>query len=210
MEKSTAGDVVLKLAERWPNPRLELEHSSAFELLIATILAAQCTDTRVNAVTRTLFKEYPTPESIVNEKLEVLAEKIRSTGFYRNKAKLVTACCVRLVRDFAGKVPDTLEELLTLPGVGRKTANIILGNVFGKPAIAVDTHVKRIANRVGLANSSNVDKVEQELMDILEIRYWSLFSNLAVLHGRYICQARRPRCGECNIFDVCNWPEKQV
>lgn len=208
MSYQKTDEIIARLLEKTPEPKLELNYSNAFELLIATILAAQCTDVRVNAVTKTFFKEYPTPEKIASEKLDVIADKIRPTGFYRNKAKILIACCERLVKDYNGQVPDTLEELTKLPGVGRKTANIVLGNAFGKQAIAVDTHVKRVVQRLGLTKVKNPDDIEADLMKIVDPNKWTLFTKLIVLHGRHVCQSRRPKCSSCVLFDLCPFEEK--
>jgi len=210
MDYEKTDKIIEKLLEKYPDPQLELDYSNAFELLIATILAAQCTDQRVNAVTKTFFKEYPTPQSIVSEKLDVIAEKIKQTGFYRNKAKSLVACCEQLIKRYDGKVPDSLAELVKLPGVGRKTANIVLGNAFGKQTIAVDTHVKRVANRLGLTQASNPDVIEQDLMKIVDPNKWTLFTRLIVLHGRYVCQSRKPKCKMCVLLELCPWEEKQL
>lgn len=208
MKTDQSSEIINRLLQKWPDPKIELDYSNAFELLIATILAAQCTDSRVNMVTRTFFKQYPTADSIAKENPDVIADRIRSTGFYRNKAKSLIACCQRLVQDYGGQVPDSVEKLSSLPGVGRKTANIVLGNALGVQAIAVDTHLKRTALRLGLSSARNSDHVEQELMDIVDPGQWTLFTKLMILHGRYICQARRPRCRECPLYDICPYEEK--
>ncbi|NOY60036.1 MAG: endonuclease III [Calditrichaeota bacterium] len=207
-EKTDA--IVSRLLEKWPEPKTELKFSNPFQLLIATILSAQSTDSRVNMITPAFFKSYPRPKKLAKEKPDVIAEKIKSTGFYRNKAKSIIACCQRLVNDFGGEVPDDIESLAGLPGVGRKTANIVLGNAFGKPGIAVDTHVKRVADRLDLSHAKSSDDVEKELMKIVDEKKWTVFSNLLVLHGRYICQARRPKCEKCAIVDICSCKEKTV
>ena len=201
-------EIIERLLEKWPEPKLELEYSNAVELLIATILAAQCTDRQVNEVTKTLFVHYPTAQSIANEDTDVLAEKIRATGFYRNKAKSLIACCQRMVQDHGGAVPDTIEQLTKLPGVGRKTANIVLGNAFDVQTIAVDTHLKRVSARLDLSNAETIDQVEEELTQIVDEQYWTVFTNLMILHGRYTCQSRRPKCPWCNVNDICNWEGK--
>jgi endonuclease-3 len=200
--------VLERLYQSNPNPRIELNFTNPFELLIATILAAQCTDERVNRVTKTFFKEYPTPASIIKEEPEVIAEKIKSTGFYRNKSKNIIACCEKLQSEYGGKVPDNVEALAQLPGVGRKTANIVLGNAYGQQAIAVDTHVKRVSQRLKLTESNDPDVIEQELMPQVPVEKWTLFTQLVVLHGRYTCQAKKPNCGQCVLNDICPWEEK--
>ncbi len=208
MSKERIHEIIALLLARTPNPKIELDFSNAFELLIATILAAQCTDVRVNMVTKSFFKEYPTPDKIAKEDVNVIAEKIKSTGFYRNKAKSLIACSQMLVKDYGGVVPDTVEELAKLPGVGRKTANVVLGNAFGKQAIAVDTHLKRVAERLDLSKANTADEVEQELMQLVDQDQWTLFTRLAILHGRYTCQSRKPRCAECVLNSLCNWEGK--
>ncbi|MEW6213976.1 MAG: endonuclease III, partial [Nitrospirota bacterium] len=191
-----------------PNPRIALNFSNPLELLIATILSAQCTDVRVNEVTKSLFKKYKTAKDYVQTDLKTLEEEIRPTGFYKNKTRMIISCCEKLIRDFNGKVPSTLEELTTLPGVGRKTANVILGSAFGKPAIAVDTHVLRVSNRLGIARSDNPDKVEEELNKQIPENRWTAFNLALILHGRETCIARKPKCSECMLYNECEWPEK--
>jgi endonuclease-3 len=203
-------EIVSRLLIRWPDPKLELNYSNPFELLIATILAAQCTDVRVNAVTKNFFKDYPTAHKIARENPNKIAEKIKPTGFYRNKAKSIISCCQKLIKDHNGQVPDTVEELTQLHGVGRKTANIVLGNAFDKPVIAVDTHLRRVALRLDLSHGDNENQIEADLMEIIDEDQWTLFSKLMVLHGRYTCQARRPRCPDCVISELCNWEEKTI
>ena len=201
-------EIIALLLAKTPNPKIELNFSNAFELLIATILAAQCTDVRVNMVTKTFFKEYPTPEKIAKENPDVIAEKIKSTGFYRNKAKSLIACSQMLISDYAGVVPDSVDELAKLPGVGRKTANVVIGNAFNKQAIAVDTHLKRVSERLDLSKAKSADEVERELMELVDQDQWTLFTHLMILHGRYTCQSRRPRCSECVLNSHCNWEGK--
>ena len=208
MCKEKIPEIITRLQQKWPDPKIELDFNNPYELLIATILAAQCTDVRVNMVTKTFFRDYPTPHKIAKENPDVIAEKIKSTGFYRNKAKSLIACCEMIVRDHDGEVPDSVEKLAGLPGVGRKTANIVLGNAYGKQAIAVDTHLKRVVNRLGLSQSNNADQIEEELMGLVDENLWTLFSKLMVLHGRYVCQSKKPKCGECALADLCDWDEK--
>lgn len=210
MNTEKTDEIVSRLLEKWPEPKTELKFSNPFQLLIATILSAQSTDSRVNMITQAFFKAYPGPKKIAKENPEVIAEKIKSTGFYRNKAKSIIACCQRLVTDFGGEVPDNIEALVSLPGVGRKTANIVLGNAFGKPGIAVDTHVKRVADRLDLSHAKSSDDVEKDLMQVVDEKNWTVFSNLLVLHGRYICQARRPKCEKCVIADLCASKDKTI
>lgn len=197
------------LLKAHPDPKLALNFSNPLELLVAVILSAQCTDARVNDVTESLFKKYRSARDYANADLETFEQEIRPTGFYRNKAKLVINCAKKLVEDFKGNVPETLEEMITLPGVGRKTANMVLGNAFGKPGIAVDTHVLRVSNRLGLAHSENAEQVEKELVAQVPQRKWTPFTNAMILHGRTICTARNPKCGECALYAECEWPEKK-
>jgi endonuclease-3 len=196
------------LLGRHPNPEIALRFSNPLELLVAVILSAQCTDARVNDVTKTLFRKYTTASDYAKADLATFEQEIRPTGFYRNKAKTVIACCARLVEAFGGAVPSTVDELTTLPGVGRKTANMVLGNAFGRQAIAVDTHVLRVANRLGLVNDKNADKVEAALTNIVPSGKLTAFTNAMILHGRETCAARHPRCGDCVLYELCAWPEK--
>lgn len=189
-------------------PRLALHYSNPLELLVAVILSAQCTDARVNEVTRTLFKKYRSPADYAKAKPRTLENVLRPTGFYRNKTKLIRSCCKELVDEFEGEVPATIAELTTLPGVGRKTANMVLGNAFGQQGIAVDTHVLRVSNRLGLADSKDPEEVERALMQRIPKRRWTAFSNAMILHGRSVCTARKPRCGGCILYDECEWPDK--
>ena len=175
---------------------------------MATILSAQCTDQRVNQVTPALFKRYKTPSELADAKLPELEGIIRSTGFYKSKAKSLAACGRAVTTRFAGRVPDRMEDLVTLPGVGRKTANVLLGQVFGQPAIVVDTHVKRVANRLKLTTSDDPDMIEQDLQRLLPPSQWTGFSERLLLHGRYVCVARKPLCGRCPIYDDCDAKEK--
>lgn len=203
LTKKDIKEVIQILLETYPDATVELEHSNTFELLIATILSAQCTDVRVNKITRELFKDYNSPEDFIQLTEEELGEKIRSCGFYKVKSKNILATCQKIIEEFDGKVPNTLEELTTLPGVGRKTANVVLSNAFGVPAIAVDTHVFRVSNRIGLANSKNVMDTEKDLMDNIDKEMWSKAHHLLIFHGRRICKARRPLCEECPLRDYC-------
>lgn len=203
-----ASKITRLLLKQYPNPKLALRFSTPLELLVATILSAQCTDARVNEVTKTLFKKYRKAKDFAQAKPRSFEQEIRPTGFYKNKARTVINCCKKLVEDFHGKVPASLDDLTTLPGVGRKTANMVRGNAFGEPGIAVDTHVLRVSNRLGLADSSSAEKVEQALMDQIPRAKWTAFSNAMILHGRETCSARTPRCRECALYDVCPWPDK--
>lgn len=207
-DRKRALQILERLEEAYPDARVELNYSSPFELLVATILAAQCTDAKVNQVTATLFKKYRTPEDYVRAPQEELEEAIRPTGFFRNKAKALKGCCQKLLEDFGGKLPETVEELASLPGVGRKTASIVLGNAMGKQTIAVDTHVKRVAQRLGFTSSDKPKQIEKDLMELFPQEKWTRATNLLVFHGRYTCKARKPNCLECPVYDLCPWPEK--
>jgi endonuclease III len=190
------------------HPKMELDHRSPWELLVATILSAQCTDQRVNQVTPSLFQRYRTATEMAEANLPELEELIRSTGFFKNKAKHLIACGKAVTERFGTQVPRTMEELITLPGVGRKTANVILGNAFGQPSVVVDTHVKRVAKRLGLTKSDNPDLVEQDLQQLMPKSQWTAFSQRLLLHGRYVCLARKPKCRTCQVYRHCPWKEK--
>lgn len=181
-----------------------LSYQNAFELLVATQLAAQCTDARVNTVTPALFKKYPTPAALAAADLTELEALIRSTGFYRNKARNLKACGMMLCEAFGGEVPDTMEALLQLPGVGRKTANLVLGDIFGKPGIVVDTHAGRLARRIGLTKNQNPTKVEFDLLKIVPRDYQTRFCHQLVEHGRAVCRAISPACSVCPISECCD------
>ena len=191
-QKERALNLLEELYEHYPNPHCELVHDNPFELLIATILSAQCTDVRVNKVTPNLFEAYPTPEAMANAPLEDLEELVRTTGFYRNKAKSLKEASMTIVEDFDGEVPDTMKELLTLRGAARKTANVVLGNAFDKNVgVVVDTHVKRLSNRFGLTREKkNTDKIEKHLMALFPRESWTDLSHLMIHHGRNACKAR--------------------
>ncbi|HSQ52033.1 MAG TPA: endonuclease III [Nitrospiraceae bacterium] len=201
-------EIAKTLQRTMPNPKMELDHRSPWELLVATILSAQCTDQRVNQVTPLLFQRYRHPAALAAAHLPEIEEIIRSTGFFKNKAKHLVACGKAVTERFGEQVPQTMEELIALPGVGRKTANVILGNAFGKPGIVVDTHVKRVAKRLGLTRSDNPDLVEQDLQQLLPKSQWTPVSQRLLLHGRYVCLARKPRCSACPIYRHCPWKEK--
>ena len=191
------------LKKKYPQARTALEFVNPLELLIATILSAQCTDTRVNMVTKDLFKKYKSAKDWTKADIKQIESDIRSTGFYHNKAISIKGACTKIAEQFAGKVPKTMEELLTLPGVGRKTANVVLGNAFGKPAIACDTHVIRLSRRLGLSDNSDAVKLEFDLAEIVPKANWTLFSHVLILHGRNICNARKPDCENCPIAKYC-------
>jgi endonuclease-3 len=203
-----ARKVTTQLLAHYPEPKLALNYSNALELLVAVILSAQCTDARVNEVTRHLFKKYWRAADFADADPAALEEEIRPTGFYRNKAKALIGCCRKLVEEFDGEVPDTLEALVSLPGVGRKTANMVLGNAFGKPGIAVDTHVLRVSNRLGLVASDDPAEVEQRLMELIPRAQWTPFTNAMILHGRETCTAKAPKCLACVVYAECAWPGK--
>ena len=201
-------EIVKILSKEIPDSRIALKSSNPFELLIATILSAQCTDVKVNQVTANLFKRYRFPKDYVNLDLTRLEEDIRPTGFYKNKAKAIQKCCQELVARFGGEIPKTLEELVTLPGVGRKTANVILGNVYGIPGVVVDTHVRRVSQRIGLTKNDDPVKIEFDLMEIVPKEEWTHFSNLLIWHGRRTCVARKPLCEVCVIRKLCDYGSK--
>jgi endonuclease-3 len=201
--------IIGRLKQAHPDAKLALNFSSPFELLIALILAAQCTDEKVNQVTGTLlFRKYRTPQDYVRVAAAELEADIRPTGFYRNKTKAIQGCCVQLIERFNGTVPDRIEALTSLPGVGRKTANIVLGNAFGQPAIGVDTHVMRLAQRLGLTAEHDPDKIEADLTRVVPKKERTHFCHLLQHHGRRICVARTPKCPECVIRDLCPYPDK--
>ncbi len=203
-----AKEIIKILSKAIPDTKIALRFSNPLELLIATILSAQCTDVKVNQVTLDLFKKYRSAKDYAGSDLTELEEAIRPTGFYRNKAKSLQKCCQELVSRFGGEVPQTLEELVTLLGVGRKTANVILGNAFGIPGIAVDTHVQRVSQRIGLTRNSDPVKIEFDLMEIVPKEEWTHFSNLLIWHGRKTCMARKPLCEICPIRKLCDYGAK--
>ena len=196
--------IIRKLKKQYPQAMCSLTHRDPLQLLVATILSAQCTDERVNIVTKTLFREYKTAEDFANADPEVLEEQIRSTGFYRNKTKSIIGMAQELVATRNGKVPDNMDALVKLPGVGRKTANVVLGNAFGiDEGIVVDTHVKRISNRLGLTRQNDPVKIEQDLIALVPKSEWTMWPHLLIHHGRDVCQARKPKCEICTVNDLC-------
>jgi endonuclease-3 len=199
----TAVKVLDILRKQYPDARVTLDFKDPLQLLIATILAAQCTDERVNVVTKDLFKKYHRAADFAKADLRNLEEEIRPTGFYHNKAKSVIACCQMIVNKFNGQVPQTLAELTSLSGVGRKTANIILGNAYGQQAIAVDTHVRRVTHRLGWAKSDHPDKIEFELMEVIPPERWTMACHQLVFHGREVCMAKNPQCPTCPVAKLC-------
>ncbi len=200
--------ILRALRQSRPSAKVELHYRSPWELLVATILSAQCTDQRVNQVTPALFERYRRPADYARANRAELEAMIRSTGFYKSKANHLIECAKAVVERFGGEVPRTMDELTTLPGVGRKTANVILGNAFGQPAIVVDTHVKRVAARLGLTMSRDPDRIEQDLQRVIPKPQWTEGSQQLLLHGRYVCLARKPKCGECVIYKDCPWEGK--
>jgi endonuclease III len=193
----------------YPNATCALIHRGPWELLVATILSAQCTDKRVNEVTPGLFAKYPTPRDFAAARQEVLADDIRSTGFFNNKSRSVIGAAKKIVGEFGGQVPKTLEELITVPGAARKTANVVLGTAYGiASGVVVDTHVQRISKRLDLTKNDDPVKIEQDLIGILPRERWILFSHQIIYHGRALCVARKPRCAECRLNPVCYAPDK--
>lgn len=202
-EKDRALQILDILKNEYPSVRPALDYTDAFQLLIATILSAQCTDERVNIVTKSLFKKYKEPSDYLVVPQEELEKDIFSTGFYRQKSKSIRNCCSELIEKYNGKVPEDINELTKLSGVGRKTASVVAGNAFGIPAIAVDTHVKRLSNLLGFINSDNPEKIEERLKELFPEEDWINLSHWLATHGRRICIARRPKCFECKIGNFC-------
>jgi endonuclease-3 len=200
--------ILERLSAAFPDPRTALVSRTPLELLVATVLSAQCTDERVNQVTRALFRKYRSAEDYAKADPAILEEDIRPTGYYRQKAKSVRGICHELVARFGGEVPRRLEDLVTLPGVGRKTANLVLSEAFGIPGIIVDTHVKRLAGRIGLTRETDPEKIEFDLMEYVPREDWSRLCNLLIWHGRVTCVARKPKCPLCGIRDLCDYPDK--
>ena len=198
------GKIIEILGKLYPHVETALSHGNPFQLLVATILSAQCTDERVNKVTKELFARLVTPQDFVDVEMDRLKELIRSTGFYNNKAKNIKGMAEKLVKDYCGNVPDEMEPLLTLPGVARKTANVVLGSAFGKTrGIVVDTHVKRLSSRLGFTVQSNPDKIEKDLMEIIPKDKWIWFAHALIWHGRKVCNARKPDCVSCDLNRHC-------
>lgn len=193
------------LKKAYPDAKCELIHRDSFELLTSTILSAQTTDKKVNMVTEKLFEYYNTPYKMLELNQEELEIYIREIGLYRNKSKNILSMCKMLIEEYKGEVPDKMEELIKLPGVGRKTANVVLSNAFGVPAMAVDTHVFRVSNRIGFANSNNVEKTEEQIKEIIPIDEWSIAHHLLIFHGRRTCSARNPKCDICPIREYCKF-----
>ncbi|HRK36209.1 MAG TPA: endonuclease III [Candidatus Hydrogenedentes bacterium] len=205
--RERARTVLSRLQARYPDATCSLDFKEPLQLMVATILAAQCTDERVNIVTKSLFKKYRTANDYLNSPEGELEEAIHSCGFYRQKAKSIRNACKTIIEKFGGKVPGTMEELLTLDGVGRKTANVILGECFGVPGVIVDTHCTRLSNRLGFSKHDDPKKIEQDIMKILPRDDWRVYSHCMVFHGRAVCIARAPRCSECPVRDLCPFPD---
>ncbi len=204
MDTKTANKIYGILSKEYPAGVTALSHKNALELLVATVLSAQCTDKRVNIVTKDLFKKYRTTKDYAKASPSVFEKEIRSTGFYKNKAKNIIAAAGKIIDEFGGKVPDNMDDLIKLPGVARKTANIVLFHAFGKnEGIAVDTHVKRVSGRLGLTDNTDPVKIEQDLMRLFDRKKWGTLSNLLIEHGRDICDARKPLCSECSLKSLC-------
>lgn len=200
----TRGAKIIKILRRtYPDVECALHHENPFQLAVSTILSAQCTDKRVNIVTPPLFKKYPDAKAFAAAPLSDIEKRIHSTGFYKNKAKSIKNLSAILVAKYGGKIPQTLEELVKLPGIGRKTANVILGVAFGTPGIVVDTHVKRLTNRMGLTKQSDPEKIEFEMMELVPKKDWTDFGLLLIAHGRAICDARKPQCSICPLEKIC-------
>ncbi len=203
-KKTKALEIIKRLEKEYGKAKTALKFNNPFELLVAVVLSAQCTDDRVNKITPELFKHFPTPAKMAEAKLEDIEELVRSCSFYRNKAKNIHAASKMIVEEFGGEVPDTMEELIKLPGVARKTANVVLYNAFGKnEGIAVDTHVKRLVKRLGLSDKADPVKIEKDLMAIVPQEYWGPFTYLLIEHGRKVCKAKKPNCEACVLKDLC-------
>lgn len=203
-KRQRSAEIITRLRKTYPDAHCALEHTNAFELLIATILSAQCTDARVNIVTADLFRKYRSPKDFAEASQEELENDIRSTGFFRSKAKNIRATAERLLTEYEGRVPESMEELLTLPGVARKTANVVMGNAFGiASGVVVDTHVSRLSQRLGLTSAKTPEKIEQDLQKLVPKKDWVMFPHWLIFHGRQICKAIKPRCTECVLADIC-------
>lgn len=203
-ERERIDEILRRLDESYSTEyKCYLHYETPWQLLIATILSAQCTDERVNMVTKDLFVKYPTLEAFANAEIGELEQDIHSTGFYKNKARNISLCTQKLLREYKGEVPSDIEELTALPGVGRKTANVIRGNIYHEPSVVVDTHVKRISKKLGLTKEEDPVKIEYDLMEVLPKEHWILFNIQIITHGRQICIARRPKCEECFLSDLC-------
>lgn len=209
-KKEKAAAITEVFYRLYPDADCSLDYSDPLQLMIATQLAAQCTDARVNMVTPALFAKYANVHAFAAADLSELEEAVRSTGFFHNKAKNIINACKMIISDFDGKVPSNMEDLLKLPGVGRKTANLILGDSFGIPGVVVDTHAKRLSNRIGLSENLDPEKIEYDLMKILPKEHWSSFCHQLVYHGRAVCNARKPDCGHCEIRNFCDYGQNSI
>lgn len=209
MNKKDRVNKIIEVFDRlYPQAVCSLEYGTPLQLVISTQLAAQCTDARVNIVTQDLYKKYKSAEDFAAADVKELENDIRSTGFYRNKAKNIIGCCKMLLEKYDGVVPDSMEEMLKLPGVGRKTANLVLYEVYGIPGIVVDTHAKRLSNRIGLTKNEDPEKIEYDLQKIVPKQKWASFCHELVFHGREVCNARKPLCGKCEISEYCDYYSK--
>lgn len=202
-KKERLSKVIDTLKHEYPEAKIQLIFDNDFQLMVATILSAQCTDKRVNIVTKDLFAKYPEVDDYQELDQEVLEQEIYSTGFYKAKAKNIIAAANKLKKDFNGKVPDNMHDLLKIPGVGRKTANVLLGHLHEKPAIVVDTHVIKIMNRLGIVDTRNPEKIEKDLMELIPEDDWVMFTHYMISHGRSVCLGRKPKCNECVIAEIC-------
>jgi endonuclease-3 len=210
-EPKRVAAILAKLDEAYPDASCELKHENPFQLLISTILSAQCTDVRVNQVAETLYKKYPTPEAFAYANPTELELDVRPTGFFRNKTKSIMGASKAILERFGGQVPRTMEEMLTLPGAARKTANVVLGTAYGiASGIVVDTHVIRISNRLDLTRNEDPKKIEQDLMQVIPKEKWIFFSHQIIQHGRRVCQARKPKCAQCNLEKLCYSKDKTI
>lgn len=210
-KQERAGDVVNRLKRMYPKAKCSLDFTNAFELLIATILSAQSTDARVNIVTKSLFRKYPDPQAFANASQVEMERDVKQTGFFRNKAKAVIACSKALVEKHGGAVPKTMDELTALPGVGRKTANVVLSNAFNLPVgVVVDTHVTRVSGRLGFTKSADPVVIEQDVMKLIPQKEWTSFSHRLIQHGREICVARKPKCAHCLLNEMCPSAEEAL
>jgi endonuclease-3 len=202
--KQRTAEIIKRLKKAYPDAHCALNHSSPFELLIATILSAQCTDERVNIVTADLFRKYRGPEDFVKASQQELEHDVHSTGFFRNKAKKIKAASQRLIEVYGGEIPRTMDEILTLGGVARKTGNVVLGNAFGiASGVVVDTHVSRLSQRLGITEEKTPEKIERDLQELVPKKAWVMFSHWLIYHGRRVCNARQPKCHECVLADIC-------
>ena len=208
-DEETVSIIFKKLKKAYPDAKIELNFKNALELLVATVLSAQCTDVRVNEVTKELFKTFKCPSDYLKGSVTTLENQIKSTGFFRQKAKSIRGAMRAIIDNHDGKVPASMDALVKLPGVGRKTANVILGNAFNIPGLPVDTHVIRLSNRLGLSNNTDPVKIEEDLCKLIPKRYWTLFSHILIFHGRYCCKARNPNCLCCSVREYCRFYTQQ-